>query len=154
MTDINFYVSNQEGIEHRLNIVYKLISHALKRQLFIHIHTDNEQMNKQVDDWLWTKEKHSFIPHSIIIQAETIDDDSNAIATDENAKEAITISHDYEPMEKCDYLINLSRQRPSFFSRYLKLAEILDNNEEIITAGRKRYAFYRERGYNLAYHKL
>lgn len=154
MTDINFYVSNQEGIEHRLNIVYKLISHALKRQLFIHIHTDNEQMNKQVDDWLWTKEKRSFIPHSIIIQAETIDGDSNAIATDENAKERITISHDYEPMEKCDYLINLSRQRPSFFSRYLKLAEILDNNEEIITAGRKRYAFYRERGYNLAYHKL
>lgn len=153
MTNINFYVSNQEGFEHRLNIVYKLIVHALKRQLFIHIHTDNARMNKYIDDWLWTIDKCSFIPHRIITQSEM---SSGAEQTEqgEQNKETISISHNIEPIIHCDYLINLSGERPSFFSRYTKLAEVLDNSEKIISSGRKRYVFYRERGYTLAYHKL
>lgn len=151
MTNINFYVSNQNGLEYRLGIVYKLIGHALKRQLFVHIHTENEQMNKQVDDWLWTANKPSFIPHQIItntqIQYTNKTDDSNVA-------KVITISHDFEPIHNCDYLINLSVRQPSFFSRFTKLAEVLDNSEDILTAGRKRYVFYRDRGYTLAYHKL
>ena len=147
MTDINFYVSKQDGLESRFRIAYKLIGYALKRNLFIHIHTDNEEMNKQINDWLWTFDKSSFIPHCIITQT----DDANKKT---EIKETITISHDYEPMENCDYLINLSIQRPAFFSRFSKLAEIIDNSEEILAAGRKRYVFYRERGYTLAYHKL
>jgi len=151
MTNINFYVSKQDGLENRLSIAYKLIGYALKRNLFIHIHTDNEKMNKQINDWLWTFDKSSFIPHRIITQT---DEQTDEVKEKSEIKETITISHDYEPMENCDYLINLSIQRPAFFSRFSKLAEILDNSEEILAAGRKRYVFYRERGYTLAYHKL
>ena len=57
-------------------------------------------------------------------------------------------------LQNCDYLINLSNQRPAFFSRFSKVAEILDTNEEILTAGRKRYSFYRDRGYTLGYYQL
>ncbi len=147
MTNINFYVTKQNGLEYRLAIVSKLIHHALKRNLFIHIHTDNENMNKQIDDWLWIFDKNSFLPHCIVSQS----DKNNP---NRHPKETITISHDFEPMDNCDYLINLSLQRPGFFSRFTKVAEILDNSDEILSAGRKRYAFYKERGYTLAYHKL
>jgi DNA polymerase-3 subunit chi len=34
------------------------------------------------------------------------------------------------------------------------MAEIIDKTEDILTAGRKRYAFYRDRGYTLEYHQL
>ena len=71
-----------------------------------------------------------------------------------NSKQEISIGHNYEPMNHCDYLVNLSTERPDFFSRYLKFAEILDTSEEILTAGRKRYAFYRDRGYTLEYYQL
>lgn len=147
MTEINFYVSQQDGFEHRLNIVYKLIGYALKRNLFTHIHTDNEIISKKVDDMLWEKEKTSFITHQILNKQE-VKEERNVI------NEAVTISHDHEPMANCDYLINLSIERPSYFSRFSKMAEIIDNSEDILTAGRKRYVFYRERGYTLAYHKL
>ena len=57
-------------------------------------------------------------------------------------------------MENCDFLINLSNEVPPFFSRFERLAEILDQEEPILLAGRKRYLFYRDRGYNLEYHQL
>ena len=142
MTDINFYVSNHEGWNNRLAIVFKLISMALKRNMAIHIHTSNENESKLLDEYLWKHQRISFLPHSILS------------ATAKNSKLEISIGHNYEPMNHCDYLINLSIDRPDFFSRYLKFAEILDTSDEILTAGRKRYAFYRDRGYTLEYHKL
>lgn len=142
MTDINFYVTKQEGWDNRIAIVFKLITMALKRKMVIHIHTRNENESKLLDEYLWKHQKISFIPHNIM---------SNNTP---NSKLEISIGHDYEPMNHCDYLINLSNNRPEFFSRYLKFAEILDTSEEILTAGRKRYAFYRDRGYTLDYHQL
>jgi DNA polymerase-3 subunit chi len=142
MTDINFYVSKQEGWNDRLAIAYRLINRAQQHKLAIHIHTDSESNSKSVDDFLWKHEKSSFLPH-IIVNSDT-----------QLNHQEITIGHNYEPMKNCDYLINLSSHRPDFFSRYLKLAEIIDSSEEILTAGRKRYAFYRDRGYTLKYHQL
>jgi len=149
MTDINFYVSKEIGFENRLNMIYRLLSKALQRKLQIHIHTDSEESSQAVDEYLWTKEASSFISHQII-NADLLDDD-NKVKVEPSE---ITISHNYEPLGQCDYLINLSNQRPDFFSRFSKMAEILDNDENIITAGRKRYSFYRDRGYTLAYYQL
>lgn len=155
MTEINFYVSKEEGLEHRLAIVHRLVILALKRKLNIHIHTDTEATSVKLDDFLWTKDSASFIPHSIISSNDSDDSSSdNSKEVNDYKAQQINISHDYEPLEDCDYLINLSNQRPVFFSRFLKVAEILDNNEEIITAGRKRYSFYRDRGYTLGYYQL
>lgn len=156
MTEINFYVSKEEGLDHRLNMVYRLIHKALQRNLNIHIHTDSESTSIKLDEYLWSKDTTSFIPHGIINPdpEEQISDLSEAENTSKPQASQINISHDYEPIIDCDYLINLSNQRPAFFSRFIKVAEILDNNEEIITAGRKRYSFYRDRGYTLGYYQL
>ena len=142
MTDINFYVSKQEGWDNRLAIVFKLITMALKRKMAIHVHTSNENESKLLDEYLWKHQRASFLPHAILSDSAV------------NSKLEISIGHNYEPMNHCDYLINISVDRPEFFSRYLKFAEILDTSEEILTAGRKRYAFYRDRGYTLKYHQL
>jgi DNA polymerase-3 subunit chi len=141
VTEINFYVSKDEGLQQRLAIAYRLVNQAVQRQLIIHIHTDCEETSLKLDDYLWTKEGSSFIPHSVT-------------SNHENNYQEITISHEFEPITNCDYLINLSNQRPAFFSRFSKVAEILDTNEEILTAGRKRYSFYRDRGYTLGYYQL
>ncbi len=156
MTEINFYVSKEQGLEHRLAIVYRLVNLALQRNLNIHIHTDSEVTSAKLDDYLWSKNSTSFIPHGIV-NKESDEHKPNISSIDGKHSDdfnQINISHDFEPLTACDYLINLSNERPSFFSRFLKVAEILDNNEEIITAGRKRYSFYRDRGYTLGYHQL
>ena len=145
MTDINFYVSKEIGLNNRFSIVYRLINKGLQRNLNIYIYTDTEDTSKKIDDYIWTKKSTSFIPHEI--------------STDRQPKKStaesnITISHDLEPFTECDYLINLSNIRPPFFSRFSKMAEILDNHDTIINAGRERYSFYRDRGYKLNYYKL
>lgn len=151
MTHINFYVSKEEGLQNRLAIAYRLTNLALKNNLAVHIHTDSESTSKLIDDKLWIADKTSFIPH-IIVSADLQHNES----PDNHTKfiEKITISHDFEPMSNCDYLINISNHHPDFFSRFSKVAEIIDTNEKILVAGRKRYAFYRDRGYTLEYHQL
>jgi len=141
MTEINFYVSKEIGLNHRFSIAYRLVNLGMQRNLNTYIHTDSEETSNKMDDYIWTNIKTSFIPHDII--------------NNNSPKQTkISISHKFEPMIECDYLINLSNRRPDFFSRFTKVAEILDNTEEIITEGRKRYSFYRDRGYNLNYYKL
>ena len=66
----------------------------------------------------------------------------------------VQLGFDHEPMENCDFLINLSNEVPEFFPRFVRLAEILDQDSEILQAGRTRYKFYRDRGYNMDYHQL
>lgn len=145
LTDINFYVGKQDNLDGRLSIACRLAKMAFERKLHVHIHTDNETSSKKLDALLWTQEAHSFLPHAIIDE----EPDSNTEKLD-----TITLSHHVEPMTNCDYLINLSNLRPAFFSRYKKMAEIIDQDQAILTAGRERYAFYRDRGYTLEYHQL
>jgi DNA polymerase-3 subunit chi len=151
MTHINFYVSKDEGLQNRLAIACRLTNVALKNNLSVHIHTDNESTSKLIDDKLWTTDKTSFIPHTIVTaEQHQSDTPKNHTKRIEN----VTISHNFEPMNDCDYLINISNQRPDFFSRFTKVAEIIDASKEILVAGRERYAFYRDRGYTLKYHQL
>ncbi len=155
MTEINFYVSKEQGFDNRLAVVYRLLDIALKRNLCVHIHTGSEAFSKKVDEFLWRNETSSFIPHSIISTEDNLNNPNKTSKTSKaNKLNKVNISHDFEPMENCDYLINMSIDRPSFFSRFTKVAEILDTDDEILTAGRKRYSFYRDRGYTLGYYKL
>ena len=125
MTEIKFYVSKEEGLEHRLAIVHRLIGHAVKRKLKIHIHTDSEETNIKLDDYLWNKDSVSFIPHGIIDSSISTTEDDLLNTNDASEIKQINISHNYEPLIGCDYLINLSNQRPTFFSRFSKVIYFL-----------------------------
>ena len=51
-------------------------------------------------------------------------------------------------------LVNLQATPPSFFARFERLAEIVATDELSIAAGRERWKFYKERGYELRSHNL
>lgn len=139
MTEISFYVGKQDTLRGRLLLACRVAQKAYDRGYHIHIHTDSAVTSSQLDDLLWSFSPTSFIPHAVIENAD---------------QERVLISHDYEPHENCDYLINLSNGQPNFFSRFKKMGEILDQTPDILTDGRKRYAYYRDRGYNLQYYQL
>ena len=144
MTEINFYAGKNNTLRGRLLLACHLVDKARQHNLHIHIHTDGYNTTKQMDEILWTWNETSFIPHISDISTELND----------AVKEPVTISSHYQPTKHCDYLINLSNQPPEFFSRYLKMAEIIDQTETILTAGRERYSFYKNRGYTLNYYQL
>ena len=49
-------------------------------------------------------------------------------------------------------LLNLHAEPPPFFSRFERLAELVAADERNVAAGRARFRFYRERGYELRQH--
>jgi DNA polymerase-3 subunit chi len=51
-------------------------------------------------------------------------------------------------------LINLAGSVPEFFSRYQRVAELVDGNEQRRTQGRERFRFYRDKGCELHTHQL
>ncbi len=140
MTEISFYVGSNNTLRSRLLLACRIVEKARQHNLAVHIHTDSFSTTRQMDEILWTWNETSFIPHTSQITDDT--------------EEAVTIASDYEPIKNCDYLINLSNQCPDFFSRFTKMAEIIDQSETILAAGRERYTFYKNRGYTLKYYKL
>jgi DNA polymerase-3 subunit chi len=144
MTEINFYVGKSNTLRGRLLLACRLVDKARQHNMYIHIHTDGYNTTRQMDEILWTWNETSFIPH--------ISDISTKL--NDTIQEPVTIGSNYHPTNKCDYLINLSNQRPEFFSRYLKMAEIIDQTETILTAGRERYSFYKDKGYTLNHYQL
>ncbi len=138
MTEIKFYVGRNDDVRSRLLLACQLTQKALEHQLQVYIHTDSPETLTQLDDLLWTWNEECFISHGI--------------APDDSVK--VEMGFDYEPVARCDYLINLSNTRPAFFGRFERMAEILDQDQEILTKGRDRYRFYQDRGYKLDYHKL
>ena len=106
--------------------------------MHVYIHADSDATLQRIDDLLWEFREESFIPHEMA--------PCKAVP--------VEMGYDYEPIEQCDYLINLSNERPSFFSRFERMAEILNQNDDILTKGRDRYRFYQDRGYKLDYHIL
>lgn len=139
MTEINFYVGKSDNLRDRLILACRLTQKAYDKGWHIHIHTDSFETSQRLDELLWTWHPSSFLPHAL---------------ADTAGQERIIIAHDYEPTDHCDYLINLSNAKPEFFSRFVRMGEILDQSHDILTNGRKRYAYYRERGYTLKYHQL
>lgn len=139
MTEIDFYVLEGAAPGKREQFACRLVekAHGLGHDIFIHV--DNEAAARRIDDLLWTFKEDSFIPHGIAGQEDT-------------AK--VLIGHGEEPSDTPHLLINLTQEVPGFFSRFERVAEVLDDAEDTRQAGRDRFRFYRERGYSLRTHKL
>ncbi|MEZ5537370.1 MAG: DNA polymerase III subunit chi [Thiolinea sp.] len=140
MTRISFYVGQSAALQARLRLACKVLEKAQMQALNTYIHVDSPATCQQLDELIWTYNDLSFIPHTIAPQKED--------------GVRVQLGYDHEPMEDCDFLINLSNETPEFFPRFARMAEILDQETDILRAGRQRYLFYRDRGYNLDYHQL
>ena len=92
---------------------------------------------------LWTFRDISFIPHG-----------RDAVDSDVAQRLAATIGNGNEPKGDSDVLINLSPEVPPFFSRFERVAELVDNDDKRRNAGRERFRYYRDRGYPLESHNI
>ena len=146
MTKINFYATQHHTLRSRVFLACRLVEKAREHNMKVHIYTDSDKTTRQMDEMLWIWKDTSFIPHISDINPGFFN----------HPQEAVIISSQshFQSMSRCDYLINLSNQVPEFFPSYLKMAEIIDQTERILTAGRERYSFYKNRGYTLNYYQL
>ena len=139
MTRVDFYVVSEAGEEARLTVAARLVDKALSRGHRLFINAQTEQQARQLDQVLWTFRPESFIPHALIC------DDTSA---------AVVIGWGQEPSNHDDVLINLEYTAPSFFSRFIRVAEVVTQDEKSLGALRAAWRFYRDRGYPLHKHDL
>lgn len=135
MTRIDFYqISGDERA-----FACRLIDLVYRKGHQIYVHTSTEEQARTLDEQLWTFKEETFVPHALHSEALDV---------------PIKIGFDHEPEEHQDVMINLSGEIPHFFSRFDRVAEVVPVDQNSRQAARENYAYYKERGYVLNYHKI
>ena len=139
MTQVDFYISDSDSDDARLRLACKIVDEAaeLDHHVFVHVASDEEA--RRLDEMLWTFSQGSFIPHRIVREA---------LAAAPAEPVLIGVNQPPGP-GRWDVLVNLAPEVPEFFSRYERVAEVVDANAQRREQSRTRYRFYRDRGYKL-----
>jgi DNA polymerase-3 subunit chi len=137
MTSIDFYTH----VDDRLEVAAKLVAKAFAQHGSVRVFTPDAATTEELGRRLWLKPPIAFLPHCRV---------DSALANET----PIWVDHVAEHPGPAAVLINLHRAPPPFFSRFERLAEIVGVGEMDAAAGRERYRFYRERGYELRTHSL
>ncbi len=135
MTTIDFYTHVPEC----LAVAARLVAKAVVAHGSVRVLTPDVATTDALDRLLWASPPTGFLPHcriDALVAAET----------------PVWIDHRLEHNGPAVVLVNLHPDPPPFFSRFERLAEIVGT--EAADAGRARYRFYRERGYELRAHNL
>ena len=144
MTQIDFYILDGTSNDARLELCCRIADKALQRKHHVFINSISEPECRQLDELLWTFSQGSFVPHRVVRD----DEDAPPI-------EPVLIGCNKAPVsEHWDVMINLAREVPEWFSRYERVVEVVDAEPERRDAGRERYRFYRDRGYQLKTHQM
>ena len=141
MTSIDFYFNAGD----RLSVACRLAGRALQQKKRVLIYAPQPDVAQKIDRLLWTSQAVSFIPHCFA-------HDPLAAAT------PVLIAAGDQPPAPAgaarEVLLNLSADTPPFFERHERVLEIVAQDEEQVLAGRTRFKFYRERGYEIRNHDM
>jgi DNA polymerase-3 subunit chi len=135
MTSIDFYTH----VADRLEVAARLVAKAFAQHGSVRVLTPDADTTQALDRLLWLDPPLSFLPHCRM---------DSAVA----AETPIWIDERLEHAGPAAVLLNLHAEPPPFFSRFERLAELVAADERNVAAGRARFRFYRERGYDLRQH--
>lgn len=132
MTRIDFYFN----VANKQQMIADLVQSAVhkRRQVTICVADESSATNISAD--LWQHKPESFLP--------------NVLANDVAAAQTSVLIHwqDNASLQD-DMLINLTVNKPTFFSQFTQLIELVGDDEQDKIAARARFKFYRDRGYEI-----
>jgi DNA polymerase-3 subunit chi len=135
VTTIDFYTRVGEP----LKLVARIVAKAYRTHGTVRILTPDADATAALDRLLWLEPADAFLPHCRM---------KSPIA-DETP---IWIDDTLEHAGPAGVLVNLHPEPPPFFSRFERLVEVVGTEAPQLVAGRTRFRFYRERGYELRQH--
>jgi DNA polymerase-3 subunit chi len=140
VTQVDFYILDTDSNDARLRLACKIVDKATQRDQHVFILSSSDEEARKLDELLWTFDQGSFIPHRVVRGA-----------LEAPPPEAVLIGVDQPPGPgRWDVLVNLAAEVPEFFSRYARVAEVVDADATRREQSRERYRFYRDRGYKLS----
>ena len=138
MTRVDFYILPEDNRISPLLYAARLVEKAFRRGHQIYVHMLDEAQTRQLSDALWQR-PDSILGHSCGQTTE---------------HQPIQVSHQGEPGEHGDVMVNLAGTIPTFFSRFQRVAEIVPGKPESRSQSRDNFRFYKERGYALKTHNI
>ena len=141
MTRIDFYVLQPGAQGNRYALAARVTEKAWKAGRRVLIATASEDEKKHMNRLLWTYREQSFIPHGLLGQADP-------------ALNPVLIGTEQEAGEEHDVLVNLCLRVPEYFSRFERVLECVDHDEQVIASGREHYRYYQKFGYPLHLHRI
>jgi DNA polymerase-3 subunit chi len=137
VTQIDFYTK----VPDKIHTACRVIAKAMASGMRIMVLTPDAATTDEVDRLLWTHPATGFIPH---VRAR------HRLA----AVTPVLVDHDLSGVDRDELLLNLRLDTPEVFSRFQRLVEVVSVDDGDTVAGRARYKFYRERGYEIRVHDL
>jgi len=141
VTRVDFYILPDGAPSGREHFACRLADIAFRRGQRVYVYTQSQGQAQTLDNLLWTFQAGSFLPHDLH-------------PSESAADTPILVGHDGVPDDGHEVLINLAETVPNFFSRFDRVAEIVNQDTAVKQASRERFRFYRDRGYALESHTL
>jgi DNA polymerase-3 subunit chi len=137
MTRVDFYSNTRDKLE----VVRKLVAKSRQAGKCVLVRASDASLAEALDTYLWTQPPLSFLTH-----ART----GHPLAR----QTPVLIGDAPDELAAHDVLINLDRDTPGYFGRFERLLEIVGTEAEEMRAGRERYRYYKERGYELVHNDM
>jgi len=141
VTRVDFYVLPDAVNAGRERFACRLADIAFRRGQRVYVYAQSREQAAALDTLLWTFQAGSFIPHCIH-------------PADNKDNSPVLIGHDGVPEQGHDVLINLADTVPSFFSRFERVTEVVNQDQTVKDQGRQKFRYYRDRGYALETHTM
>lgn len=132
MKRIDFYILPGSDAAARLTYACRLAAKAWREGHRIYLNCQDEAQCAALDERLWSFGAASFVPHQR--------------ATD-GPDAPLLLAWGADAGGEQSLLINLASTVPAFFERFARIAEVVDQEPQLLAALRSSYRFYRERGY-------
>ncbi|TAM11377.1 MAG: DNA polymerase III subunit chi [Nevskiaceae bacterium] len=143
MTRIDFYLLPAGAPEAALNVACRLCDKAVHAGQRVYAFSPDAAALAELDAQLWTFRQGSFIGHERYTEG---------VASD--VLPAVYLGTSAPPASHAQVMINLGAETPHFFSQFERVLEIVPGDAPGRAAARKRFRFYKDRGYALATHEL
>jgi len=141
VTRVDFYALKERSGGDRFLLSCRLVERIHAEGLRVFIHVPDQEQARHLDRLLWTFRQQSFLPHGLADEAD-------------RELTPILIGHGGDTGDENQVLINLGLDVPTFFGSFERLCEPVDQDPTVRDAGRKRYVYYRDRGYPLHHHDI
>ena len=143
MTQIDFYILPDTSVDARLDFACRLAETIYRKGYRLHVHAADEDAARGFDERLWTFRPDSYVPHALV--------DADAAETPPSP---VTIGWRDAPEPGVEAMLNLHPEIPEWFSRFERVAEIINQHQDVLATKRDCWQTYKRRGYPVKAHRL
>ncbi|WP_348815295.1 DNA polymerase III subunit chi [Halomonas sp. H10-59] len=179
MTKIDFYILPDTTLEARLAFACRLTETIARKGYRLYLYAEDEAMARELDQRLWDFRPDAFVPHALEAgggaDARAAGGGADARAAGggagmqepgggsheagiENARPVPVTIGWQGPTQSLDpppqAMLNLSPEIPEWFSRFERVAEIINQHQDVLTVKRECWKTYKQRGYPVTPHHL